>query len=94
VEPTDLRIDILCRYSKRGTPHCLRSWRQTRHSWKLWLPNWWKQKKVLRKEKGKDGKDQQSEEVESLKAQLLAAQKENERLKRGMFSMSLFETII
>ena len=51
-------------------------------------------KSVLRKEKRKDGEDQQSEEVESLKAQLLAAQKENERLKHGMFSMSLFETII
>ena len=51
-------------------------------------------KSALRKEKRQDGKDQQSEEVESLKAQLLAAKRENERLKRGMFSMSLFEIIM
>ena len=41
------------------------------------------------KEKYKEEKHKQSEEIESLRAQLSAAQKENEKLKGGMFGMSL-----
>ena len=40
------------------------------------------------KKKHEEEKDKQSEEIESLKAQLSAAQKENEKLKGGMFGMS------
>ena len=36
----------------------------------------------------KEEKDKQSKEIESLKAQLSAVQKENEKLKSGMFGMS------
>ena len=42
------------------------------------------------KKKHEEEKDKQSEEIESLKAQLSAAQKENEKLKGGMFGMSSF----
>ena len=41
-----------------------------------------------REKKLEEEKDKQSEEIESLKAQLSAAQKENEKLKGGMFGMS------
>ena len=41
-----------------------------------------------RERKLEEEKDKQSEEIESLKAQLSAAQKENEKLKGGMFGMS------
>ena len=40
------------------------------------------------KKKDEEEKDKQSEEIESLKAQLSAAQKENQNLKGGMFGMS------
>jgi hypothetical protein len=41
------------------------------------------------KKKHKEEKDKHSEELESLKAQLSAAQKEIEKLKGGMFGMSV-----
>ena len=44
------------------------------------------------KKKHEEEKDKQSEEIESLKAQLSAAQKENEKLNGGMFDM--FKTTI
>ena len=44
------------------------------------------------KKKHKQEKDKQSEEIESLKAQLSAARKENEKPKGGMFGMP-FRTI-
>jgi predicted RNase H-like nuclease (RuvC/YqgF family) len=44
------------------------------------------------KRKHEEEKDKQSEEIESLKAQLSAARKENEKLKGGMFGMT-FKTI-
>ena len=43
---------------------------------------------VSGKNKHDGGKDKLSEEIESLKAQLSAAQKENEKLKGDMFGMS------
>ena len=43
------------------------------------------------KKKHEEEKDKQSEEIESLRAQLLAAHKENEKLKGGMFGMSSFK---
>ena len=45
------------------------------------------------KKKHEEEKDKQSEEIESLKAQLSAALKENEKLKDDMFVMT-FKTII
>ena len=45
------------------------------------------------KKKDEEEKDKQSEEIESLKAQLSAAQKENEKLKGSMFGMT-FKTSI
>ena len=42
--------------------------------------------------KHEDGKDKQSEELESLKAQLSAARKENEKLKGGIFGMTFRTT--
>ena len=47
-------------------------------------------KSASRERKLEEEKDKQSEEIESLKAQLSAAQKENEKLKGGMFGMSSF----
>src|SRR5215216_780279 len=41
-----------------------------------------------REKKLEEEKDKQSKEIESLKAQLSAVQKENEKLKGGMFGMS------
>ena len=40
------------------------------------------------KKKHEEEKGKQSKEIESLRAQLSAAQKENEKLKGGMFGMS------
>ena len=45
-------------------------------------------KGASRERKLEEGKDKQSEEIKSLKAQLSAAQKENKKLKGGMFGMS------
>jgi septal ring factor EnvC (AmiA/AmiB activator) len=41
-----------------------------------------------REENLEEEKDKQSKEIESLKAQLSAAQRENEKLKGGIFGMS------
>ena len=41
-----------------------------------------------REKKLEEEKDKQSKEIESMKAQLSAVQKENEKLKGGMFGMS------
>ena len=41
-----------------------------------------------RERKLEDEKDKQSKDIESLKAQLSAVQKENEKLKGGIFGMS------
>ena len=46
-----------------------------------------------KKKKHEDKKDKQSEEIESLKAQLSAAQKETKILKGGMFGMTFKTTI-
>src|SRR5215216_5234346 len=43
---------------------------------------------AAREKKHEEEKDKQSEEIESLKAQLSAVQKENQKLKGGMFGMS------
>src|SRR5215216_5285969 len=43
---------------------------------------------AAREKKLEEEKDKQSKQIESLKAQLLAVQKENEKLKGGMFGMS------
>ena len=45
----------------------------------------------VREEKHEEEKDKQSEEIERLRAQLSAAQKQNEKLKGGMFGMSSFK---
>ena len=42
----------------------------------------------LGRKKHEEENDKHSKEIESLKAQLSAAQKENEKLKGGMFGMS------
>ena len=46
-----------------------------------------------KKKKHDEEKDEQSEEIESLKAQVSAAQKQNEKLKSGMFGMTFKTTI-
>ena len=48
---------------------------------------------VSREKKLEEEKDKQSEEIGSVKSQLSAAQKENEKLKGGMFGMTFKTTI-
>ena len=50
-------------------------------------------KSTSKKKKHEEEKDKQSEEIEILKAQLSAAQKENGKLKGGMFDMTFKTTI-
>ena len=90
MKQTDLRIDNLCRFCKKRTLAQELNTNQTQLSALTTELAELKETAMgaSREKKLDEEKDKQSEEIESLKAQLSVVQKENEKLKGGMFGMS------